>query len=182
MSSGRRRHGATFEAVAVLILALAGIYVALLPLGSGTWTLPAPDLAFCLVVVWVARRPAEAPLWAVLLIGLAGDLLMSRPLGLGALGLLLATEAMRRGAGAWPASGAFAVEWLVATALFLAVTLGAYLALEVTLADSPGLGPVLRLALSTALAYPLVAALAVWGLGLRGGPRSRGGDRLGRLS
>jgi len=179
--SVRRRFGPAIETAAVLALGLAAIYLALMPYSLGAERLPAPDLVFCLALAWVVRRPAEAPLWAILALGLAADALLSRPLGLGALGLLLAAEAMRGNAASLGA-GSIAVEWLSAALLFLAAALGAQVALQLTFAEAPGLGLLTRHVAATALAYPFVAALLALGLGGRGPRRARGGDRLGRLA
>lgn len=178
--TARRRSGRLLELLVVLALGCAAIYLALLPLGPDAW-LPAPDLVFCLVLAWVARRPAEAPLWAILALGLAADLFLSRPLGLGALGLLLAAEAVRASAASL-SNGPFLAEWASAAVLALAVMLGAQVALEITFIAGPGLGALLRAAASTALAYPFVAALLAFGVGMRGARRPRGGDRLGRIA
>jgi rod shape-determining protein MreD len=178
--SVRRRFGRTLELLAILALGCAAIYLSLLPLGSDA-RLPTPDLVFCLVLAWVARRPAEAPLWAILTLGLAADLFLSRPLGLGALGLLLAAEAMRASAASL-SNGPFLAEWASAAVLALAVMLGAQVALEITFIAGPGLAALLRAAASTALAYPLVAALLAFGVGMRGARRPRDGDRLGRIA
>ena len=177
----RRRFGPWIERLAVLGLGIAAIYLALLPFGLDATPLATPDLVFCLGLAWVVRRPAEAPLWAILALGLAADLFLSRPLGLGALGLLFAAEAMRASAASL-SSGPFVAEWATAAVLAVAAGLGAQMALEITFADGPGLGAVLRGAAATALAYPVVVALLAFGLGMRGGRRPRDGDRLGRIA
>ena len=78
------------EKAIFLGLGAVAVEAALIPLGPGS-ALLAPDLLFGLVVAWVIRRPATAPLWAIVALGLFADLMMSRPLGLGALGLMLAS-------------------------------------------------------------------------------------------
>ena len=137
------------------VLGVVAVYAALVPLGPGSGLVP-PDLLYCLVVAWVIRRPASAPLGVVLLLGLFGDLMLSRPPGLGALGLLLASEAFRANRRFFHGVP-FLVEWLAATAGFAAMLAGIGLALALTLADPPGLAASLRHVLATALAYPLVA-------------------------
>lgn len=181
MSARRGRLAPPVETAAVLALGLAAIGLALAPLDFAGGATPGPDLVFCLVIAWVVRRPASAPLWAVVALGLAADLFLSRPLGLGALGLLLAAEATRGSAGTL-AAGSFAGEWLTASVLCLAAVLGAHVALELAFADGPALAPLLRHAGVTALAYPFVAAVLAVGLGMRGPRRAPAGDRLGRIS
>lgn len=174
------RFGPLVETAMLLGLGLAAIYVALLPWSLAPDRLPSPDLVFCLVAAWVIRRPAASPLWAIVLLGLAGDLLMSRPVGLGALGLLLAAEALRANAGI-ARSAPFAVEWLAVAAAFAAMLLAMALALQMVFLDRPGLAPLARHVAVTALAYPFVVALLRWGLGVRANRRVRGDDRLGRI-
>jgi rod shape-determining protein MreD len=145
-------------------LGFVAVQAALIPLGPGS-ALVAPDLLFCLVIAWVARRPASAPLWAVVALGLFGDVMLSRPLGLGALGLVLASEWFRRrplGFG-----GSFLLEWLAATAAFAAMLAGMELALALVFAERPGFAAMLRYGITTALAYPLVVFGLTWCLNLR---------------
>ena len=52
------------EKAIFLGLGVVAVEAALIPLGPGS-ALVAPDLLFGLVVAWVIRRPATAPLWAV---------------------------------------------------------------------------------------------------------------------
>jgi rod shape-determining protein MreD len=154
-------------------LGVVAVYAALIPLGGGT----PPDLLYCLLVAWTIRRPASAPLWIVIALGLVGDAMLSRPLGLGALGLMLATEAFR--ANRTLLHGLpFPVEWLAASLAFAATLAGMQLALALTLAERPGSAASVGYVLTTALAYPLVVAGLALGLQLRSPGRT---DRpLGR--
>jgi rod shape-determining protein MreD len=164
------------------LLALFGvlaIYAGLVPLGTGGGQ-PVPDLLYCLAVAWVVRRPASAPLWMILGLGLFGDVMLSRPIGLGALGLLLATETMRANATVFHGSP-FVLEWLAAIAAFALSLGGMEVLLRLAFADGPGATALIGHLLSTALAYPLVAAGMAWGLGLRAPRGSRTGNRLGGL-
>ena len=86
----------------------------MIPLGPGG-ALVAPDLLYCLLVAWVVRRPARTPLWAIVALGLFADVMLSRPLGLGALALMLAVEAFRRRAVLFHGAP-FLLEWLAAVA------------------------------------------------------------------
>lgn len=142
------------------LLGLVAIYIALVPLAPGR-DAAAPDLLYCLLVAFVVRAPAVAPAFVVLALGLFADLMLSRPPGLGALGLLAVTEAVRapRGAGRdW----SLLREWLIAAAAFAAMMLAILLVLKVTLAEGPSLAGLRRHVLATALAYLLVAALVGW--------------------
>jgi rod shape-determining protein MreD len=173
-----RRFGPRVEMAAILVLGAAAIHLALLPVSLGV---PGPDLVYCLVAAWVVRRPGEAPLWAVLGLGLAADVFLSRPLGLVALGLLLTAEALRSNAASLR-SGSFVFEWLTVAGLFVAMQLCMHAALQLTFADGPAIGALMRHAGATAVAYPLVVAALALGLGLRPTRRGHAPDRLGRIA
>lgn len=176
------RFAPAVETVLTLGLGLVAIHLALAPLSYAVdGGVIAPDLVFALVCAWVLRRPAAAPLWAVLALGLGADLLLDRPLGLGALGLLVAAEVLRGNAGVLR-SGPFLMEWLAVAALALAWAVGAHVALKLVFLDGPGLGPLLREALATALAYPLVVLALAFGLGMRSRRAGAPPGRTGRLS
>lgn len=138
---------------------IVAIHVPLVPLDHAADRVAHPDLLYCLLAAWTVRRPAAVPLPLVLVLGLAADLLLGRPLGLGALGLVLATEYLRM-----RRPGSFPLEILRAGALFailLAVT--AFL-LVATFAPFPGLETLARHWLATILSYPAIAGLVHFGL------------------
>ena len=174
----KRRLPAFAETALYLALGLAATIAPLLPLAPGGRLMP-PDLAWCLTVAWVIRRPARLPFPAILAVGLLGDVLLSRPLGLGALGLLLLAEAFRNRAHLfW--SAPFPLEWLAAAAAFAALLAAEHLALALVFAEPPGLALALRYLAATAIAYPLVVLGLVWVAGLRA-PRLRdGGHHMAR--
>lgn len=178
--SRKGRFAPAVETAAVLALGVAALYASLLPQGFGAARAPSPDLIYCLVVAWVVRRPADAPLWAVLALALAGDVFLSRPIGLCALGLLLAAETLRANASLLRGTP-FLLEWLVASALYLAIQGAIHLVLEAAFADGPGLRALLVAAGWTALAYPAIV-LVLNALPrietARRGPAAR---RLGRI-
>jgi rod shape-determining protein MreD len=153
------------ETALYLGLGLVAVIAPLIPLSPGGGLTP-PDLAYGLTVAWVIRRPARLPLWAILLVGLLGDVMLSRPLGLGALGLLLAAEVFRARA-ATLANTRFATEWLAATLGFAAILAAMQVALTLTLAPAPGLRPALLYLGVTAGAYPLVVLGLTWCLAIR---------------
>jgi hypothetical protein len=81
--------------IVLVVLALAAIHVPMIPVSHAADRLPVPDLLFCLLAAWVVRRPERLPLLLVVALGLLADLLQARPVGPGALGLVLATEVLR---------------------------------------------------------------------------------------
>jgi rod shape-determining protein MreD len=175
-----RRYGPTVELLAVFALGIAAIHLALVPFDFTAGRAPGPDLVFCLVLAWTIRRPNEARLWAILALGLASDVLLSRPIGLGALALLFAAEAARSSAPAIQ-SGSFLAEWATAAGLFAAVALAQQAALNLVFLDGPGLWPLAGQVAATAAAYPLVVFVLAAGFGMRA-PRRVREDRLGRIA
>ncbi|MFT3974441.1 MAG: rod shape-determining protein MreD [Amaricoccus sp.] len=161
MSAGLSRGVEAVLLPAIGVVALVGMTM---PLDPGRLT--PPDLVFCLMIAWVVRRPDRVPVWAAPLLGLLGDALLMRPIGLGALGLMLATEVFRGRATALQAAP-FPLEWLAAALGYVAMLLGMRLVLGATFAGGPGLGRLGIAAAATAAAYPLVVLGLVWCLGLR---------------
>ena len=111
----------------LLGLGFMAVLAVMIPLGPGG-ELVAPDLLYCLLVAWVVRRPARTPLWAVVALGLFADVMLSRPIGLGALALMLAVEAFRRRALLFHGAP-FLLEWAAAVAGFALMLAGMHLAL-----------------------------------------------------
>lgn len=164
----------------LLALAFVAAQLMLLPLAPGDGIV-IPDLIYALVIAWVIRRPAATPMWVVLVIGLYADVMLSRPVGLGALALLLVAEAFRSRSVLFHGSP-FPLEWLAAAAGFAAMLVGERLALDLILADAPGVAMMARYLVATALAYPLVVLGLSWCFGIRT-PRGSGSGRgFGRLS
>lgn len=156
------------EALLLPAIGVVAIVGMTMPLDPGRLT--PPDLVWCLMVAWVVRRPERVPVWVAPLLGLLGDVLLMRPIGLGALGLMLGTEVFRGRAPALQ-SAPFLVEWVAAVAGYAAMLFGMRLVLGVTFADAPGLARLGLAVAATAVAYPLVVFGLVWCLGLR----ARGG-------
>lgn len=156
--------GPTFLVVLGGLLAIAGEAA---PLGLAPDALPSPDFLAALLLAAALRRPDAVPLLATAPLGLLRDALTDAPLGIGALTLVLAVEALKaRGGGRRDHLS----DWLrVALALAL---MGAaqWLAMVVSFAQPPYLTRLgAELGLSLAI-WPLMALLA--GLMLR--PRWRG--------
>lgn len=146
-------------------LGIAAVNLALIPLAPGGEAVP-PDLLYCLIVAWALRDPASVTLWIVLPLALLADVMLSRPPGLGALGLVLAAETARAHA-AQLRNLPFLLEWLLAVAGFALILAGIQFALRITFADAPGLEAHARYLMATALSYPVVALAIGWGMRLR---------------
>jgi len=169
MSAARVRIG-PFAAAAVLGLAgVAALHLMLLPVAPAA-SGAKPDLVFALLAAAVLRRPDTVPLALVLGLGVAGDLLLARPPGLGALGLVIGIEALRTQAGRVGA-GRFPLEWLAVAAIFAGVIALTEAMLVLTLAPGAGTGWALRHVAATVAVYPLAALLVVLVTGRGGGAR-----------
>ena len=179
MSSARHLSRPARSALLFLLGAVA-IHAALIPLGPGGMLVP-PDLLYCLVIVWVLRAPDAAPVWLLVGLGLMADILLSRPIGLGALGLLLAAEVAGRNAATFRALPFFA-EWAAASIGYAVILAGICTLLRLTFAETPGLQDVLRYLVATTIAYPLVALAVAWGVRLRPGEGSHPARLRDRLT
>lgn len=135
------------------------ILLELAPLREAAGRTPSPDLLFCVCVYLALRRPAATPASAILLLGLARDLIGGgAPAGLGALSLLAAVEALRALRARLRRRAAF--YEFAAVSFAAAAMIGAQIALlALTFAPTPSLDVMLLRLLATALAYVLVFAL-----------------------
>lgn len=176
--TGGRILPAALEATTLVALGILAVLAVTIPVGPGG-ALVAPDLLYGLLVAWVVRRPARTPLWAIVGLGLFADLVLSRPVGLGALGLLLVVETFRRRAILFHGAP-FPIEWIAATGAFAAMLAAMHLALTLVFATPPGFAPMAQHLLATAAAYPLLVLGLVWCLRVRA-PRAVSDYRLGRL-
>jgi rod shape-determining protein MreD len=177
--TGPRSMPPPVEKAIFLGLGFVAVQAALIPLGLDGLLVP-PDLLYGLVVAWIIRRRASAPLWAVLLLGLFADVMLSRPVGLGALALVVVSEWFRR-RGRLFHNSPFPLEWLAATIGFAGIMAFMYLVLVLVVAPTPGLAATLRHVTATVLAYPLIVLGLTWCLNLRA-PRSQAfGPPMGRL-
>lgn len=167
------------ERLAIACLGLVAIYLALVPFGAPDAP-PMPDVTFCIVAAWVIRRPAAAPFWMVLGLGLLADVMLSRPMGLGALALLVVSERLRAHARVFHGT-AFPIEWLAVTLAFAAQLAIIAAGLAFTFVEGPPISVLGWYLAATALAYPVVvAALRVF-VRLRMPQAGRAPMRLGRL-
>lgn len=150
------------------LLALVIIVLRLLPLSPGSLRFPGPDLLLCLSFVWVLRRPRDVPAPLIAAMVLIEDILTLRAPGLWAVAVLTGTEAARLREHRWR-DQPFLVEWLRVAVLMGVMMIGARLVLMLVLVPVPPLGQIVLQFLATAGAYPIVALLARWLLGLRRG-------------
>lgn len=149
-----------------LALSVAIIFVRLLPLDFGPGQLPGPDLLTILAIAWVVLRPSLVPVWLIVLVIFAGDILFMRPLGLWTLLVVLATEFLRS-RNLLLRDTPFLLEWLMVGAVIAAIFVLNSAILAVFAVTQPTLGLTLIGMVATILCYPLVVILAGRAFGLR---------------
>lgn len=142
------------------------LFIRLLPLNAGFTGWPGPDLALCLVLAWVLRRPDRLPALVIAVLFLFEDVMLMRPLGLWTAVVLAGTEAARLREGSWREQS-FMVEWLRVSILIGLMMLGYRIAQVLFLLPVPALGQVILQFIATVAAYPLVVLAARWLVGLR---------------
>lgn len=142
-----------------VLLAIAIIYIQLLPLDTVPSTFVMPDVLLALTLVWAARRPDYVPILLIAVVFFATDLLFQRPPGLWTALVLILTETLR--ARAQNLRGlTLPLEW-TSVALGIVAVYGAYrFTGAMTLLPQPPLLPYLIQMVMTILAYPVLAGLS----------------------
>lgn len=148
-----------------LALMLLVIFFQLLPLDMRPVRLPMPDLMLLLTLVFVARRPAQAPVPLIAGLFLLADLLFQRPPGLWAGLVVILTEVLRRrsrGINAMP----LAVEWGGVAIGVVAITMAYRMVMAVMIVPLEPLGLTLLQMVMTIIVYPIIAVIAAAVFGL----------------
>lgn len=158
--------GFVMASLAFLLSVWLLLFLRLLPINSGVYAWPGPDLTLALVLAWVLRRPDQLAAPVIVLAVMVEDVLLLRPLGLWSLVVLLGSEAARRREPRWR-DQTFMVEWLRVAGLVTLMIVGYRLVQLVVMLPVPGLGQVLLQVIATVAAYPLVVLGARWLVGLR---------------
>ena len=149
-----------------LVLALADLFVRLMPLSALPSDWPGPDVLVCLTVLWVQRRPDYLPSFMIAALFFLDDLMTMRPPGLWALIVLIGTEILRvREAGMRDLP--FWGEWLAGGAFMAAMVLTYQFFLTLFMVPGVSLGPVLLNLFATIALYPPLALGLQWLVGLR---------------
>lgn len=150
-----------FAALAALIL-----FVRILPLGAVPTRVPGPDLILCGTIAWVLRRPDYVPAALIAAVFLFEDILSMRPPGLWPIVVILGTEFLRSRE-ATLRDLPFALEWLVAGSLVIAMTVVFRLVLAAFLVPQAPVGLAALQGFVTILAYPAVVLVTHFVFGLR---------------
>lgn len=148
-----------------VLVALALIFLRLLPMGSEAGALPGPDILLCLVLAWVQRRPDYLPVLLIAAVILLEDLLLMRPPGLWTALVLVGSEILRSRI-ALIRELSFAMEWLFIALIMLAMFLGYRLAFAVTLLPQAGFGHAMLQVAASILCYPVIVWLSHVTLGV----------------
>jgi rod shape-determining protein MreD len=141
-------------------IGMVGIFIMLTPITMAPSTFFWPEVMLLIAFALIIRNPIFAPFWLIGFVVLIGDMLLARPLGLGAFTAVLATEFLRRNRPAF-VEMLFLGEWFSIALLLLATGILRTFLLAITLAESvPFWGFVTQLGLSI-LAYPVVVGIVV---------------------
>lgn len=149
-----------------LLAGLALLLMRLLPVNPGAIGWPGPDWLMALTLAWVLRRPEQVPAAVIAAVVLVEDLLLMRPPGLGAVLMLLGTEAARNREARWRDQG-FMVEWLRVAVLMGGMMLADRVASILFILPVPPLGLAALHLIATVAAYPVVVLFGRLLLGLR---------------
>lgn len=147
------------------LIALVILLWRLLPLSPGAIRWPGPDLLLCLTFVWILRRPDQVPALLIAVVFLIEDIILMRPIGLGAAIVVLGSEAARLREHRWR-EHPFMVEWLRVSILFALMMVCYRFAQSLFFLPLPALGQVMLQLIATAAAYPAVTLAGRWFLGL----------------
>lgn len=151
-----------------LVLVLAHVLFALMPLGAGAPRVPGPDILFCIIAAWMIRRPDYLPWPIVAGSVLLTDFLFLQPPGLWTLLVLIATEILRSRARQEPDSLIqFHTELGLVAGVFTAALLTERAVYALFMLNQPSLGVTLLHLLTTLATYPVVVAGCVYLLGVR---------------
>ncbi|WP_316015773.1 rod shape-determining protein MreD [Roseobacter sp. HKCCA0434] len=158
--------GAALRVASFVAVMLLAILLLAVPLRAGAPDWPMPDLVMAVACTWVLRRPEAAPMPIIFALGLMADLMLMRPVGLGAFALVVVTEVLR--AQSRSLRDAPLVAELMLVALLIAAALAAQVGLIwLTLGNLPPLGELVTYGLLTIAAYPAVTLILALALGLR---------------
>ena len=149
-----------------VLIAVALLFLRLLPLGSESGSWPGPNLLCAMTFAWVLRRPDYVPPLLIAMVVLLEDMLTMRPPGLWAAVVVVAAEFLRARA-ALTREVSFVLEWLIVGIVMAASVLAYRLILSLVMLPQVSMAQtVIQLAL-TILSYPVVVAVSRLALGVR---------------
>ncbi|MEL6792966.1 MAG: rod shape-determining protein MreD [Pseudomonadota bacterium] len=145
------------------------ILIELAPLGARASATPSPELLLCVAAFLSLRRPNSTPSALILLLGLASDVISGGPVGLGALTLLAAVEALRANR-EWLLRHSVIYEVLAIAALAIVMNVVKVVILTMAFVPSPALETLGLGVLATVGAYVAIAAFFRFVMRLRAEP------------
>ncbi len=146
-------------------IALALLFLKLLPLGETAGDLPGPDILLCIIFAWTMRRPDYLPALLIAAVVLLEDLILMRPPGLWTALVLIASEFVR-GRVALTRELNLGVEWLLVSGLMVGLLLAYRTVFALVLLPQPGFGYAMVQVLWSVVCYPVVVAVSRYALDL----------------
>ncbi len=141
------------------------LLVNIIPLEVWPRGIPGPDLMVAITFVWLLRRPGHLPTPLVAAVFFIADILLMRPPGLWAALMVVATEILKTGQ-TGVQERAFVTEWALVSGILFAATLTNAAVLALTFFEQARLDIAIIQAISTLLAYPLIAVTARYVFGV----------------
>jgi len=170
-----------FNRTIVVLTAALCITIPLITLDYSVDRVLPPDLFYALCVSWIIRQDKTANMPLVIIMALLADFVLMRPVGLGALLILVTTEIARNNARVLRDQG-FILEWLAVSIGFGLMMLVQNLLLTFAFANRVALSDIGQISLSTILCYPFMSAFLYYVLRIRHGAGRMRINRLGRVA
>ncbi|MEE9454773.1 MAG: rod shape-determining protein MreD [Paracoccaceae bacterium] len=166
------------EITLFILCGFVAIGAPMIPMGLTADSMAFPDVLYGLIVAWVIRRPATAPMLLVVFLGVLADAMLMRPIGLWAMLLLISTEALRfveRSFRDIP----FLLEWLYISGLLVLLVLLQNLLLFASFSDVPAGFTTFWHVVRTIAIYPVIVAILHWVVRVRVPKRDVRPNRVG---
>lgn len=152
--------------VALILFACLIIFYQLIPFSLIPGELPSPDIMFCVVCIFIIRRPEIVPFWLIGLIYFTFDVFQSKPLGVWTACILITTEVLRANRDAF-LENLFPFEWITISMIFVLALCANQTFLAMSIVETPPLFNLLWEFIFTVLAYPIVFAIITYTLRVR---------------
>lgn len=162
--------------IVFVTLALVFLFFRLLPMGGAqpgacgaedgwcramAWLsqMPGPDLLLCIIFAWTMRRPDYLPTILIAAVVLTEDIVLLRPPGLWTALVVIASEFIRSRV-ALTRELNFGVEWLLISAMMVAMLILYRISFGIVLLPQPPFGFALMQVVWSILCYPVVVFLS----------------------
>jgi len=139
-----------------------------------------PDLLYLLSISWIVRQDRTANMPLVVGMALLADFVLMRPIGIGALLMLMTSEVARNNTRVLRDQG-FLLEWLAVSVGFMLMMLVQNIFLTLAFSARVSLSDIGQISLATILCYPIMTAFLYYVLRIRHGAGQPKIDRLGRV-